>query len=387
LTPRLTIVLPLKGRDLFTLRFLWHANRARLPYRIVIADGLVNPPLAEILEHSRDHFPDIDLEYIRYPDDDDFTRYFTKLLDAIGRVRTPYVMLADNDDFPMHGGIEGSLDFLDNNADYVCCGGGLAGFAVYAGLRDSRGGLSGRLNRFTYRYTVFDRSDDFDSDSVAERLRRGSRNWWSFYAVFRQPELATIFREVVEIDFSDLQLYELFCSMRTLTLGKARSDGSTIAYLRQYGTSQRSSFKQDWVYHLLRSRFTSDFEAMIDRISHAAGRKDGVPAEPIAEELRAICADWLREFLRVNYGSLQTVKQMMRNRTPGLVNWLLKRRRYSVGRERAALLTKLKADGASDRYLGQFEIELAAVEDVLSGPDFAKFVEPHVPALLPRAGR
>lgn len=382
----LTIVLPLKGRDPFTLRFLWHANRAKLPYRIVAADGQVNPALAQILARSRDHFPDLDVEYVRYPDDVDFSRYFAKLSDAIGRAGTPYVMLADNDDFPVRSGIERSLKFLQANPDYVCCGGGLGGFSVYAGLRDPLGGLLGRLNRLAYRYTVFDRSEDFGSDSVAERLRRGSRNWWSFYAVFRQPALATILREVVEIDFSDLQLFELFCAMRTLTLGKARSDGSAIAYLRQYGTSQRSSFKHDWVYHLLRSRFTSDFDTMIGRISQLAAGQDGVAAEPIAEELRAICEDWLRDFLRVNYGSMQTVKQMMRDRTPGLVNWLLNRRRHSVGRERAALLTQLKADGASGEYLAQFESELAGIEDVLSGQAFAAFVAPHVPGLAPRMG-
>jgi glycosyltransferase domain-containing protein len=383
----LTIVLPLKGRDLFTLRFLWHANCAKLPYRIVVADGQVTPALAGILERSRDHFPDLDVEYIRYPDDVDFSRYFAKLADAVGRADTPYVMLADNDDFPVLGGIERSLEFLQANPDYVCCGGGLGGFAVYAGLRDPLGGLVGQLNRFAYRYTVFDRSEDFGSDSVAERLRRGSRNWWSFYAVFRQPDLATIFREVVEINFSDLQLFEIFCAMRALTLGKARSDGSTIAYLRQYGTSQRSTFKHDWVHHLLRSRFTSDFDTMIGRISRIAAGKDGVPAGPIAEELRAICEDWLREFLRVNYGSAQTVKQIMRDRTPGLVSWLLNRRRYFVGRERAALLTQLEADGASGEYLTQFESELAGIEDVLSGPAFAAFIAPHVPVLAPRVGR
>ena len=36
---------------------------------------------------------------------------------------------------------------------------------------------------------------------------------------------AALKREIEQIDFSDLQLHELFCAMRTLTLGKARSDG------------------------------------------------------------------------------------------------------------------------------------------------------------------
>jgi hypothetical protein len=47
MAPRLTIVMPLKGRHLFTFRFLWHANRMRLPYRFLIADGQVNEAVAQ----------------------------------------------------------------------------------------------------------------------------------------------------------------------------------------------------------------------------------------------------------------------------------------------------------------------------------------------------
>lgn len=86
MTPRLTIVLPLKGRPLFTLRFLWHANRARMPFRFLIADGEVRPPLSDILENADKHFPELDIEYVRYPDDIGFSRYFAKMHDAVRRM-------------------------------------------------------------------------------------------------------------------------------------------------------------------------------------------------------------------------------------------------------------------------------------------------------------
>lgn len=385
MTPRLTVVLPLKGRHLFTLRILWHANEARLPYRFLIADGAVHPEMAQLLENSTKIFPHLDIEYIRYPDDVNFSRYYAKMYDAVERVETPYAMLADNDDFIALTATEQSLDFLDAHPDYVCCGGGLAGFSVYAGLNDPDGGLLGRLNHYAYRYTVHDRSVDFGSSSAVERLRQGSRNWWTYYAVFRKPALATICREIVEIDFSDLQLHELYCAMRTLTLGKAYSDASGIAYLRQYGTSAQSAYKKDWVHHLLRSDFTEDFNAMIDRIAAQSATADGVEPAPVAEMLRGICETWLREFLRTYYGSLQTVKQGMRDHAPGVMNWLKKRRRYFVGRERVALFSKLAADGASQADLKKFDSELALIEDVLGGDAFAAFVRGQMPKFAPVA--
>jgi glycosyltransferase domain-containing protein len=377
--PRLTVILPLKGRHLFTLRFLWHANRARLPYRIAIADGQVHPALANILENSRRYFANLDIDYIRYADDVDYHSYFIKMADALQRVKTPYAMLADNDDFVACAGTESSLNFLDANKDYICCGGGLAGFSVYSGLRRPNGPV-GRLNRYAYRYTHLDRSEDFSSPAAVERLRQGSRNWWSYYAVYRTEALQTIWREVVDINFSDLHLHELFCAMRALTLGKIRSDGKTIAYLRQYGTSL-GYYKKGWVHHLLRSRFTQDFDAMIERVSMAAAEVDGVQAASIAEMLRLICDGWLHQFLKIYYGSLQTVKEILRNNTPVFFNWLKNRRRYFVARERADIFSRLAFDGASSAYLTKFADELRTIEDVLTGDEFAAFIQPYVPIL------
>src|SRR5208283_4041519 len=119
--------------------FLWYANEARLPYRFLIADGQVNDSIARHLENGRETFPHLDIEYVRYPDDANYSRFFAKMSDAMSRVRTPYTMLADNDDFLGIDGIEQALDFLEANADYVCACGRVAGFTVYSQLGNPNG--------------------------------------------------------------------------------------------------------------------------------------------------------------------------------------------------------------------------------------------------------
>lgn len=378
MSPRLTIVLPLKGRFLFTLRFIWYANRARLPYRFIVADGQVHPALAEILENSHKHFPELDIEYIRYPDDIDFSHYFAKTADALQRVKTPYVMMVDNDDFLVASGIERSLDFLDGNADYVCCGGGIGGFSVHSPRGGKNAGVIGPLNKISFRYMPYDRSSDFDSSSVTERLVLGLRNSWSFYAVFRSPDLLRIWRDIVEMDLSDLQLHEKFCAMRTLTLGKARSDPSTIGYMRQYWTTMRSAYAKDWVHHLLRNRFSTDFSEIINRISRVAAQADGIDQSIVAERLRQRVEPWLRDFLQLNYGLSGTVRQYLRDRVPSLLTWLKTRRRISVPFERKVILAKLRDNGATDAYLQAFKRELAEIEDVVRGDAFRAFLRPHI---------
>jgi glycosyltransferase domain-containing protein len=384
---RLTIVMPLRGRPLFTLRFLWHANAARLPYKFILADGEVRPDLSRLLDDARKLFPNIDIEYVRYPDDTDFAYYFAKMTDAIARVQTPYVMLADNDDFLAHSGIERSLDFLDANPDYVCCGGGIGGFSVYACKVPWLSGLCGPLNRLAYRYMPYDRSLDLGSPSAAERLARGLRNSWSYYAVFRSPALATIWREVTEINLSDLQLHEKYCAMRTLTLGKARSDPATIAYFRQYWTTLRSAFSKDWVHHLVRSRFNTDFTEILTRISREAAIADGADASVVAEDMRHNMISWFGDFLRRNYGPYAALRRFLRDNMPELLDWVKTRRRYTVPLERRKVLAKLRRNGASPDYLQAFKAELAQIEDVVSGSAFADFIRPYVPLFVPEAAR
>lgn len=377
MTPRLTLVLPLKGRHLFTLRFLWHANKARIPYRILIADGQVHPLLARILENSRESFPHLDIEYVRYPDDASFRHFYAKISDAAQRVRTPYAMLVDNDDFLSLDGIETAIAFLDANSDYVCSSGRVAGFSVYSGLDNPSRGLRGRLNRLYAYY----RSEDVASPAAAERVRQGALRLWIYYSVIRAEAFATVSREVVELDFSDLLIYEAFHVMRALTLGKARADQSTVGYLRQYGTSLNLSFKNDWVHHLVRSRFTSDVEVLVNRVSRAAATADGADADAIAEDVRTILEGKIRQFVWASYGSFQGLKRVLRERAPRLVGWWQNRPRFNVGRSRATMLSDLARAGASQAYLSKFGAELALIEEVLGGDEFAQFIQPHLAAL------
>jgi hypothetical protein len=288
-------------------------------------------------------------------------------------------MFVDNDDFLAFTGIERSLDFLDGNSDYVCCGGGVAGLSAYIRKDPSLGGLVGPLNKLSFRYMPYDRSLDLNSSSVTERLLGGLRNSWSWYAVYRTDALLTIRREAAEMSLSDLQLHEKFCAMRTLTLGKARSDVATISYLRQYWTSLQYPFSHDWVHHLVRSRFSTDFAEIMRRISMQAGALDGVDPAVVSQRLLDDIVPWFSSFLVRSFGPYAAFRRYLRARVPGLLIWAKTRRRYSVPLERRNLLAKLRRYGASDEYISAFRAELSQIEDVINGPRFAEFIRPYAP--------
>ncbi len=383
-SPLLTLVLPLKGRPLFTLRFLWHANKLAVPYRIIVADGEVHPAIAKLLEDPAT-FPNLDIEYIRYPDDSSFSRFYAKMADATARVVTPYIMMVDNDDFVMPEGIARSIEFLNTHEDYVSCGGGVAGFAPYASSRSTELALLGPLNKLAYRYSQNYQSRDLGALSVPERVLDGYADYMTtYYNVFRSPAMATICRECVELDFTDLEVHESYFAMRALTMGKTRSDAASVSYLRQYGTSSGSAFKKDWVHHLLRSRFTTDFDAMVGRISTAAAAADGVDPGPIAEAIRDIFGNGLRILLSRRCGPRpwqEQVKEHIRGAIPGWLRDMRARRPRATARARQQLFDRLRDEGAEISYLATFAQELRDVEAVLAGPEFAAFLNMHAPAI------
>jgi hypothetical protein len=133
----------------------------------------------------------------------------------------------------------------------------------------------------------------------------------------------------------------------------------------------------------VRSRFNTDFAAILDRISAQAAAADGADRGAVAENLRNNFSQWFGDFLHRNYGPYAALRRYLRDTVPDLVEWVKMRRRYSVPLDRRKVLAKLREGGASEDYIRAFSAELTQVEDVISGPGFADFIRAHLPALAP----
>jgi glycosyltransferase domain-containing protein len=386
--PRLTIVVPLKGRPAFTLRFLWHADRAHMPFRFLLADGEARPPLMDMLENPRQLFPHLDIEYVRCPDDASWSQYYAKIYDALRRVRTPYVLVAENDDFLAPAGIERAMDFLDAHQDYVCCGGGIAGFSIHASRQAPLGKLVGPINRVTYSYTPDENPADVSSSNVLARVLSGFQCHWFFYSVYRPKALELVWKEIVELDPSNFHTLEHFSTLRTLTQGMAHLDQTVTSYFKQFDTSLGGHWttsgkapKASFAHHFLRSRFSSDFTAMIEVVARAVAAADDGDIEEIAEELRLAAEPWMERIFRNNYSTPNKVRAKLRGYAPWFTEWQKARYRPMVIFDKRAIRETLRKNGASDKYLAAFQSELAQIEEALNGNEFRKFIA-HYPAVM-----
>ncbi|MBL4861427.1 MAG: hypothetical protein JKY09_00205, partial [Crocinitomicaceae bacterium] len=64
-----------------------YANKCCFPYKIIIADGGLENEFVDVL--TPENYPNLDFEYLRYPYDQTYTHYFSKLVDAISKSQTP----------------------------------------------------------------------------------------------------------------------------------------------------------------------------------------------------------------------------------------------------------------------------------------------------------
>jgi glycosyltransferase domain-containing protein len=241
MSDQLTIVLTLKDRSSFTHRWMRYMNDRACPYSIVIADGGEDHELESHLRHG-EHYPRLRYEYLRYPVDQDYSRYYLKLADVIDCVTTPYVLLADNDDFFLLDEIPAFVQFLDQHPDYVSCG----GQRVVLRLLDRAGTLTGRPDAAHYEARLDARQKSIEHESPVDRMRdflatvRRLYLWAAWYRVHRTPALAAATRIAQTHQFRDPVAHELHVHLALLLAGKSRHVDRPF-FVNQAGSSQFTS--------------------------------------------------------------------------------------------------------------------------------------------------
>jgi glycosyltransferase domain-containing protein len=377
----LTVVLTLKGRHLHTLRWLWHANRTRLPFHVIVADGEVNPAIDRLLSDPVT-FPDLSFEYHRY-DDKCISDYYRKLALSLGQVRTKYVVLSDNDDFLLPYGMNRSVKFLDAAPGYVCAGAGIPGFSLDTGsseIPNVVGNISHLKDRYISNRWYFCRDID-DSSALLRMMKELVDPLAVHYYVHRTKVLHAIAKEVHEFN-PVVRLCELYFALRIVTEGKVRSDPSHFNYLRQQGTSQNNGTGTDYVDDSLRSTFTKDFERFAANIAAKVSGVHEMTQSDVEECIYEVYAANLRvdlatTLMRYRFPRLFAVKQFLHGLPrPGLPTKL--KRRMDLRK----LWRRLAADGGDPDAIAAHAAEIGEIEATLQGDAFTQFVSVKAPELL-----
>lgn len=118
-----TIILPLKGREDYTQRWLKYYTSTNTKFPVLVADG--SPNKQEHLFKNKNN-----VFYHYYGHDTSNKKFMLKMLKATMEVKTPFVVMLDNDDFYSVHGIERACAFLLQNKNYSTARGSISGHTI-----------------------------------------------------------------------------------------------------------------------------------------------------------------------------------------------------------------------------------------------------------------
>lgn len=210
----LTIILLLKGRDAFTIRWFEYAKEVKLPYHVIVADGGIDNSLEHELREKGFHFQ-VSYEYVRYPYDENYKLFYAKVLNSLNKVVTPYVVLASNDDFYFFDTLDESVSFLKENSDYVTSRGEIWDFQVSPRLKwdntTEKSEIYGNIKNISRLYNYSTVIGESAIDRVVDFSYKSNSIW---HDVVRTKNLKEAFRVLIESDVYDLVFSEsLICFM------------------------------------------------------------------------------------------------------------------------------------------------------------------------------
>ncbi|MBS0335299.1 MAG: TIGR00180 family glycosyltransferase [Proteobacteria bacterium] len=275
----LTIVLTLKDRVPYTRRWMEYADSSAFPFKVLVADGGSDDGARSLLS-DKARYPNVDYEYVRYSADRTYADYYSKMADALGRVRTPFVALADNDDFIVAESLRKSVRFLSANGDYFSCGG--QGAIFWMGRQPDAGpALHGR--EVEWKCTREMRSIDGDTARARLRTVSVSKSDTFYYDVKRTAETRRHFEIVRDLNLNDLFLVEHLVWYLAAIAGKTkRLEHLHLARQQDAPGSSGAAHAQrfgDWFGRMLVASWSEDFGKFVEAAGHALAEADKITNE------------------------------------------------------------------------------------------------------------
>lgn len=287
---KFTLLVFLKDRSDFTERFVHYLSKTKYSHHVYFADGSIEND-SEKFFGSLDKV-DFQYTYKRYPKDETLADYYKKCSQAIQDIKTPYVMLADNDDFPIEEGQNKAIQFLDDNVDYIGCNGRVSGVVLSPSSHKPYGENSLFL---PYYCQTMDVQKIVNQDSALDRISSYNENFYSiFYSVFKTSTLQNTFAKIEELNFSELGIVELFFSYLQLAQGKIKSIPYLI-YVRQRGSSQAAVSQKDWFYRVFYTNWLQDAKNAIQHVATVIATSENLKTEDVYKALYLKFVNRMRE--------------------------------------------------------------------------------------------
>ena len=287
LADKLTILLTLKGREEFTLRWLKYAQKTEIDCKIIIADGGNNKKIKSQINEGL--YGNLNIIYLEFPEDVSFQDYYLKIQKSLKLIDTPYYIMADNDDFYSYDALIYAVKILENDNTCVAA----SGLAISFKILDGK--VYGKKIRFCTSKFV-----SFEEESSKERLRGffdGAPG--NYYSVIKTEVGLSLWDEICRLNFYDIRMPELLIELGLLSSGKVVRFNVPF-YYRQIGldVGNEAGLSHDFFDEILTKSWSSEINSLCDfivRLNNGRVSRDylrnGIKAHIIPRVLNSINFD------------------------------------------------------------------------------------------------
>jgi glycosyltransferase domain-containing protein len=249
-----------------------YANKTAFPFKVLIADGGKDLSLEKTLART-DHFPNVDYEYIRYPYDETYAQYYGKTADALSRVKTPFAVVGQDDDFFFIEGLQEAVDFLSKHKEYIAYNGRIDNFFI----RPNTNKAYGKDVEF-----IRNPADESIEDKTStERVWKHFSNYThTLYSVYRTEILHKNYETLCKYNFTNLILHELILSFLTVAQGIVKRRNQ-FYLLRQHNLESSSNKEEhkrkgDYLDRMLIDSWSIEFTQFVDSVAEIIADKDKI---------------------------------------------------------------------------------------------------------------
>jgi len=233
-----------------------YAQHIGLPYKVLIADGGLDNEINDHFDNDN-MYPGVNYRYIRYAPDHSYSDYYSKVVDALSNVDTPYVVRADNDDFFILDGLKKSVQFLEQNQDYNSCGGKHYKIKIRSATND---GFFVYGDKITFTDLGRNKADSVLASSAMDRVYSFFSNYKNnWYDIHRTKYLKSYWDSIVQINLQNIHVPELVIGGLGASMGKIHRatfpylilqektiGNSGVLYNKQYGGLFGQMFMPSW---------------------------------------------------------------------------------------------------------------------------------------------
>lgn len=278
---RVTLLLAVKDRLPLAHRWMRFMDQEQCPYRIIVADGSLDNDSGRFFANTSD-FPNLAYEYIRFAPDKNYSDFFRKVSTALDLVDTPYVLMADDDDFYCLEGIRTAMGFLDEHPDFVCARGSYLGFSVEtSGHGEEVTGAHTVYGEMRFKGAIYP-STTIAEDTSAGRMAANFSRWTpTWYSIHRTDIWRACWNEVAALNLMNIFLFEHTLTAMVAARGKIFA-GQYPYYYRQvdgsYVTSSQEAKNRngDWFDQMLSEYWSADYAAFVNLVSTDIANRDGI---------------------------------------------------------------------------------------------------------------